>query len=83
MSVLLVHSYDKLGVSCNLIMESLVPDITIIDIKATIPQHCNIAKYLPAGHALTDCDAVYCLYRIGKVTRFILTQKRVAVIGAV
>jgi hypothetical protein len=39
-----------------------------VDIKATAEKHEHLAKGILAGHAISGCDTVSCLYGIGKVT---------------
>jgi len=68
--MLFTHFYQTLGLSCNIIMESLARDTPVNDIKATANYYCNIAKYLPAGLALTVSDMTFLSQILNKVAMF-------------
>ena len=60
--------YIKEKMTANISMESPCAGRMIVDIHQTSLKHKNIAKYLPAVHALTGCDTVSYLLGIGKIT---------------
>ena len=66
--VLLIHFYINEKMTANISMESPCAGRMIVDIRQTFLKHKNIAKYLPAVHALTGCDTVSYLFGIGKTT---------------
>ena len=66
--VLLIHFYIKEKMTANISMESPCAGRMIVDIRQTSLKHKNIAKYLPAVHALTGCDTVSYFLGIGKTT---------------
>ena len=54
--------------TANISIESPCAGRMIVDIRQTSLKHQNIAKYLPAVHALTGCDTVSYFLGIGKTT---------------
>ena len=66
--VLLILFYIKEKMTANISMESPCAGRMIVDIRQTSLKYKNIAKYLPAVHALTGCDTVSYLFGIGKTT---------------
>ena len=66
--VLLIHFYIKEKMTANISMESPCAGRMIVDIRQTSLKRKNIAKYLPAVHALSGCYTVSYLFGIGKTT---------------
>ena len=66
--VLLVHFYIQENLSCKLFVSGTSTNRRTIDIKETAKKHSQIADQLLPAHALTGCDTVSQLYRVGKTT---------------
>ena len=69
--VLLVHYYNsrcKYSNSAPMIMSSPVKERAVIDIRATVESHSDIADDLLAIHGLSGADAVASFHGIGNAT---------------
>ena len=66
--LLLLHFYLILSLSCQMTMEATSSQRTVVDIGKTVGKHKAIIPNLLAGHAITGCDTVPCMFRIGKIS---------------
>ena len=69
--VLLVHYYNsrcKCSNSAPMIVSSPVKERAVIDIRATVESHSDIAEALLAIHGLSGADVVASFHGIGKAT---------------
>ena len=66
--VLLVHFFAQEQLICDLVMSGTSSARTVIDIKATVEKHADIAEKLLTAHVISGCDTVSQGYGIGKGT---------------
>ena len=66
--VLLLHHYKAQNLSFPVVMESLIKERAVIDIRQTVLRNSDIVPDLIAAHALSGCDTVACYHGIGKGT---------------
>ena len=76
--VLLVHYYNsrwKGSNSAPMIMSSPVKERAVVDIRATVESHSDIAHDLLAIHRLSGADSVASFHGIGKATVVKVVEK--------
>ena len=66
--VLLLHFFALEKLTCRIFMVGSSHGKSSVDITATTKNHSEFISELLAGHALSGCDTVACLFRIGKGT---------------
>ncbi len=64
--VLLLHVCYQGDISSSVMMVCLIQGRAVIDINATVEQHCTIIPDLLAVHGLTCCDTLATYFVIGK-----------------
>ena len=65
--VLLLHFFFILCLTCQMTMEAASSQRAVIDIGKTVQKYPGIMLNILAGHALSGCDTVPCMFGIGKV----------------
>jgi len=73
--VLLVHFYNALNKTSELLMVPTSPERNVTNIGATVRKHGDIVQHVLALHTLTGCDTVSSIYGIGKVKAAKVLQK--------
>ena len=66
--VLLLHFFALEKLTCRIFMVGSSHGKSSVDITATAKNHSEFISELLAGHALSGCDTVACLFGIGKGT---------------